>query len=69
MKYSYKGFVPYGVAEEFFIDQYIEEGYNGNRTEKLIADNIAVFYEYSDNIAALIFRRRLTSLRFIKRQY
>lgn len=66
MKYSYKGFVPYGTAEQFCIDQYIEDEYQGNRTEKLIADGIAVFVKYTDNIAALIFPKAKYNLKFAK---
>ena len=67
MKYSYKGYMPYGAGETFYIDQYVDDSFEGNATEKVIEEGLATFDIISEEIAVLHFIKTGDDLKFVKR--
>lgn len=67
MKYSYKGYMPNGAGETFYIDQYVDDDFNGNATERVIDDGAATFEIISEEVAVLHFNKTGEDLKFVKR--
>ena len=59
--------MPYGAGETFYIDQYVDDGFEGNYTEKVIADGLATFDIISEEVAVLHFVKTGDDLKFVKR--
>lgn len=51
--YEYKGYSPYGAAEQLFIDGFVGDDFNGNATEFLIKSKKATFHIVDDKNAFL----------------
>lgn len=51
--YSYKGYSPYGAAQQLFIDGYLDDTFMGNATEQLIKEQRAKFEIIDEENAVL----------------
>ena len=51
--YEYKGYRPYGAAQSFSLDAYIEDNFSGNVVESILAEGLGSFYILDENNAVL----------------
>lgn len=63
--YDYKGFKPYGAAEMYCIDMYVDDSFSDNVTEEIIKNGVGTFEIINDNRANLVMKAY--TLPFVKR--
>lgn len=63
--YQYKGYIPYGAAEMFCLDVYVEENFEGNVVEEIIANGLGEFKAIDEEKAVLVMKQY--DLDFVKR--
>lgn len=64
--YDYKGFRPYGAAQLYILDDYIDEYFDGNVVEKIINDGIGKFIINEDLSEAALHITGLGDVLFVK---
>ena len=66
--YSYNGYSPYGAGEMWILENYVDDDFKGNVTEKLIADGVITFTIIDDDSARVDFADgHMKNISFVKR--
>ena len=64
--YAYSGYYPYGPADLYCIDFYVDENFSGNVVESIISEGLGEFRIISDEYAQLLLPKAGYSINFIK---